>query len=286
MNVGLHILKHMAALSDERICARGLYDPDFQYFCGAEYFPHERPIGRSSMTNWRERSGSAMECMGKDKAHEPYVFGCRVSVAVTHKRAPAGQFVTHIPALHGNPDDGHTLKDVIEEMRAWTGVSVARIFVDKGYRGHTPQQAQGLSIGPDAWHHTHHQEGALQTIRRRPPADAVDAKNTVDIKEWEVSFGGRSRDPYAEAASRKVDLIPVPTRRSRPYGIIIAPNGTPWVALFGTNKLASIDPRTPYHRAGHGCRMAGAILPALPSWDRNVQENLADSRRSKFVHRW
>ena len=199
MKVRLHILKHMAALSDERICARGVYDPDFQYFCGAEYFPHERPIDRSSMTNWRERIGPAVECMGKDKAHEPYVFGCRVSVAVTHKWAPAGQFVTHIPALHGNPDDGHTLKDVIEEMKAWTGVSVARIFVDKGYRGHTPQQAQGLSIGPDAWHHTHHQEGAPQTIRRRAHHRSAQQRWPVGPKRPQ----GKRRQPYQRHPRRR-----------------------------------------------------------------------------------
>ncbi len=45
-------------------------------------------------------------------------------------------------------------------------------------------------------------------------------------------------------SSRKIDLIPVPTGRARPYGIIVAPNGVPWVALLGTDKLASIDPNT------------------------------------------
>jgi virginiamycin B lyase len=44
--------------------------------------------------------------------------------------------------------------------------------------------------------------------------------------------------------NRRVDLVPVPTRRARPYGIKIAPDGTPWVVLLGTNKLASIDPAT------------------------------------------
>ena len=182
------------------------------------------------------------------------------------------------------------------------------------------------------------------------PAEAADILNPVEIKEWKVTFGGHSRDPFAEradsiwfvgqagnylarldpttgkitrnslddepgphnlivgsdgivwysgnlsgyigrfdpatvkldkitmpdktasdphtlvfdaagkhiwftvqsgnfvgrltVASRKVDLIPVPTRRARPYGIIVAPDGTPWVALLGTDKLASIDPRT------------------------------------------
>ncbi|MFP4537891.1 MAG: hypothetical protein ACLFPA_06270 [Dichotomicrobium sp.] len=45
-------------------------------------------------------------------------------------------------------------------------------------------------------------------------------------------------------ADRSVDLIEVPTDSARPYGIRIAPDGTPWVALFGTNKLASVDPET------------------------------------------
>jgi len=45
-------------------------------------------------------------------------------------------------------------------------------------------------------------------------------------------------------ASRKVDLIAVPSGNARPYGIIVAANGTPWIALLGTDKLASIDPRT------------------------------------------
>lgn len=45
-------------------------------------------------------------------------------------------------------------------------------------------------------------------------------------------------------ADRAVDLIPVPTPRARPYGIVMAPDGTVWVALFGTSKLASIDPES------------------------------------------
>ena len=53
------------------------------------------------------------------------------------------------------------------------------------------------------------------------------------------NFVGRLR-----LADRKVDLIPVPTKRARPYGIKVGPDGTPWVVLFGTNKLASIDPES------------------------------------------
>lgn len=45
-------------------------------------------------------------------------------------------------------------------------------------------------------------------------------------------------------ADLTVELIPVPTQHARPYGIKIAPNGTPWIALLGTHKLANVDPKT------------------------------------------
>ncbi len=53
------------------------------------------------------------------------------------------------------------------------------------------------------------------------------------------NFIGRLR-----LADRSIALGPVPTKGARPYGIKVAPDGTPWAALFGTNKLAAIDPET------------------------------------------
>ncbi len=44
--------------------------------------------------------------------------------------------------------------------------------------------------------------------------------------------------------TRKVDLVPSQTERSRPYGIKMAPDGSIWVVLLGTNKLAQVDPET------------------------------------------
>ena len=43
---------------------------------------------------------------------------------------------------------------------------------------------------------------------------------------------------------RRIDLIEVPTQSALPYGIKIAPDGSVWVVLFGTHKLASVDPET------------------------------------------
>src|SRR5207302_1718635 len=54
-----------------------------------------------------------VECIGKGKAHRPYEFGVKVSVATTLSRAKGGQFVTHAKSLPGNPYDGHTLKTVL-----------------------------------------------------------------------------------------------------------------------------------------------------------------------------
>jgi IS5 family transposase len=81
-----------------------------------------------------------VECIGKGKPHKPYEFGCKVTVATTNAHAPGGQFVTYIAALHGNPYDGHTLKETIAGVKAITGLEPERIFVDKGYRGHDYDQ--------------------------------------------------------------------------------------------------------------------------------------------------
>jgi IS5 family transposase len=77
-----------------------------------------------------------VECIGKGKAHRPYEFGVKVSVATTLRHAKGGQFVTHVSALPGNPYDGHTLGTVIPDMEALVGNTIQRAFVDKGYRGH------------------------------------------------------------------------------------------------------------------------------------------------------
>ncbi|HTR15338.1 MAG TPA: IS5 family transposase [Roseiarcus sp.] len=77
-----------------------------------------------------------VECIGKGKAHRPYEFGVKVSVATTLSHAKGGQFITHVKALPGNPYDGHTLKTVIPEMEQLIGNVIDRLLGDKGYRGH------------------------------------------------------------------------------------------------------------------------------------------------------
>jgi transposase, IS5 family len=77
-----------------------------------------------------------VECIGKGKAHRPYEFGVKVSVATTLNPSKGGQFIAHVKALPGNPYDGHTLATVIPEIETQIGASLARIVADRGYRGH------------------------------------------------------------------------------------------------------------------------------------------------------
>src|SRR5215212_1918401 len=77
-----------------------------------------------------------VECIGKGKAHRPYEFGVKVSVATPLHRCRGGQFVAHVQALPGNPYDGHTLASVIPALEATLGAELARVVTDAGYKGH------------------------------------------------------------------------------------------------------------------------------------------------------
>jgi IS5 family transposase len=55
--VGLAIIKNMDNLSDEDLTERWVRDPYYQYLCGEEFFQHQAPFDRSSMTRWRNRMG-------------------------------------------------------------------------------------------------------------------------------------------------------------------------------------------------------------------------------------
>ncbi len=87
-----------------------------------------------------------VECIGKGKAHKPYEFGVKVSVATPVKHSPGGQFVAHVKALPGNPYDGHTLGAVIPEMEALIGNTIERVLTDAGYRGHNAPPAYKFKV--------------------------------------------------------------------------------------------------------------------------------------------
>ena len=61
--IGLLLLKHIFALSDEEVCERWVYDPYFQYFTGEEFFRHAFPHERSDLSHWRKRLGEKLELL-------------------------------------------------------------------------------------------------------------------------------------------------------------------------------------------------------------------------------
>jgi IS5 family transposase len=73
-----------------------------------------------------------VECIAKGKAHKKYEFGCKASIVITHKEC----FALSVKAFHGNPYDGHTLDNVLNDSEKLTGITIKRVFVDKGYKGH------------------------------------------------------------------------------------------------------------------------------------------------------
>ncbi|MGV8713151.1 MAG: IS5 family transposase [Nitrosomonas sp.] len=72
-----------------------------------------------------------VECISKGKIRQPYEFGVKVTVATTHKEG----LVVGMRSLPGNPYDGHTLTDAIEQITLLTSQKPKAVFVDKGYRG-------------------------------------------------------------------------------------------------------------------------------------------------------
>src|SRR3954451_1504681 len=87
-----------------------------------------------------------VECIGKGKAHRPYEFGVKVSVATPLNRCKGGQFVAHVKALPGNPYDGHTLATVIPEIQARIGAGLDRIVTDTGYKGHNAPKEEHFKV--------------------------------------------------------------------------------------------------------------------------------------------
>jgi len=120
-----------------------------------------------------------VECIGKGKAHRPYEFGVKVSLATTLNRSKGGQFIAHVKALPGNPYDGHTLATVLPEIEAQIGAPLARVVADRGYCGHNapPQMKFKVYIAGQRRRVT---DAIKRELRRRPAVEPVIGHAKVD----------------------------------------------------------------------------------------------------------
>jgi IS5 family transposase len=72
-----------------------------------------------------------VECIAKGKVHKKYEFGCKVAMVSSSR----DNWILAIDAVHGNPYDGHTLKDSLKQVKDNTGWQPLHAYCDKGYRG-------------------------------------------------------------------------------------------------------------------------------------------------------
>ncbi|HEY1535196.1 MAG TPA: IS5 family transposase, partial [Polyangiaceae bacterium] len=110
----------------------------------------DKPVRELSM--WLERAGRIhtqkrsdknklyalhapeVECLSKGKARQPYEFGVKVSLAVTHKQG----LMVGARSFPGNPYDGHVLAAQLEQtanLLQDLGRQPKQAIVDLGYRG-------------------------------------------------------------------------------------------------------------------------------------------------------
>jgi IS5 family transposase len=72
-----------------------------------------------------------VECIAKGKAKTPYEFGVKVSIVTTLKEG----LVVGMRSMPGNPYDGHTLYEALEQAEIVADMRPEMVFVDRGYRG-------------------------------------------------------------------------------------------------------------------------------------------------------
>jgi transposase, IS5 family len=95
-----------------------------------------------------------VECISKGKARNPYEFGVKVSVATTLKEG----IVVGMRSMPGNPWDGHTLEETLEQVGILNDRQPKVVIVDKGYQGVEVPNTQILRSGQ--------RRGVTRTMRK------------------------------------------------------------------------------------------------------------------------
>jgi IS5 family transposase len=101
---------------------------------------HQQPKGNDKIYALHEPE---VDCISKGKARVRYEFGCKVSVATTLDEG----FVVGMRSFPGNPYDGHTLKDALEQVAILTDQRPDLAVVDRDHRGHGEEKTRVLISG-------------------------------------------------------------------------------------------------------------------------------------------
>jgi IS5 family transposase len=84
-----------------------------------------------------------VDCISKGKARVRYEFGCKVSIATTLDEG----FIVGMRSFPGDPYDGHTLREALEQVTILTDQRPDLAVVDRGYRGHGEARTRILISG-------------------------------------------------------------------------------------------------------------------------------------------
>ena len=101
---------------------------------------HQAPKGADKIYALHEPQ---VDCIAKGKARLRSEFGCKVSVATTLDEG----FVVGMRSFAGNPYDGHTLKEALDQVTILTDQRPDLAVVDRGYRGHGVEATRVLISG-------------------------------------------------------------------------------------------------------------------------------------------
>jgi len=84
-----------------------------------------------------------VDCISKGMARIRYEFGTKVSVAAAIDEG----FIVGARSMPGNPYDGHTLSEALDQVQVLTDIRPSLAVVDRGYRGHGVSRTRVLISG-------------------------------------------------------------------------------------------------------------------------------------------
>ncbi len=255
--IGMFLLKHTYALSDEQVWARWVHDPCFRYFTGEEFFQHDLPHERSGMSHWRKRIGDKLEVLLQESlriAHDTGALSkrdlARVTVDTTVDTTVQPKNVTFPTDAKLLETATRQLGKLAKEHDAPLRQSCARLAkraaMMAGRYAHAKtvqahEQANQVPAPPPGPDHSRHptqdrrRRGSAGSLRRSLVQSLANPWPEAAPTRLEALFPARARDPSASARARRTSLVSSASRsRSR------RPTGVP-----GAGSSSSMPGRSP-----------------------------------------
>lgn len=168
-----------------------------------------------------------VECISKGKARTPYEFGVKVAIATTLKEG----FVVGARSMPGNPYDGHTLAETLEQAAILSDSTIHTAVVDRGYKGVEVPGVRILRSGQ--------KRGVTRTlkamIKRRSAIEPVIGHMKSDGKLGRNWLKGRAGDAIHAVlcgAGHNIRLLLRRLRRFYAWTMVL------WVATFAHRQHA------------------------------------------------